>query len=142
MTFGKMQVEGGFFQIVMPQQQLNRAQVGTGFEQVGGETMAQRVRMNLLRGQTGSLCGVTTGVPDSFGRDGTIRGVAASTRKQPLGGLVFESAPVVAQSVQELGAEHHRDLPPLAPLDANDHSMTVDIADLQAASSARRIPVA
>ena len=43
MAFGKMQVEGGFFQIVMPQQQLNRAQVGTGFEQVGCETMAQRV---------------------------------------------------------------------------------------------------
>jgi hypothetical protein len=40
--FGKMQVAGGFFQIVMPQQQLNRAQVGTGFEQVGCETMAQR----------------------------------------------------------------------------------------------------
>ena len=67
MTFGKMQVDGGFFQIVMPQQQLNRAQVGTGFEQVGCETMAQRVRMNLLRGQTGPLCGVTTGVPDCFG---------------------------------------------------------------------------
>lgn len=49
MAFGKMQVDGGFFQIVMSQQQLNRAQVGTGFEQVGCETMAQRVRMNLPR---------------------------------------------------------------------------------------------
>ena len=89
MTFGEMQVEGGFFQIVVSQQQLNRAQVGTGFEQVGCETMAQRVRMNLLRCQTGPLCGVTTGVPDCFGSDGTMGGVAASTREQPLGGLVF-----------------------------------------------------
>ena len=36
-----MQVDGGFFQIVMPQQQLNGSQVGTGFEQVGCETMPQ-----------------------------------------------------------------------------------------------------
>src|SRR5260370_42590891 len=55
MAFGKMQVEGGLFQIVMSQQQLNRAQVGTGFEQVGCETMAQRVRMNLLCCQTGPV---------------------------------------------------------------------------------------
>src|SRR6266852_9031088 len=89
MAFGKMQVDGGFFQIVMPQQQLNRAQGGTGFEQVGCETMAQRVRMNLLCCQTGALCGVTTGVPNCFGSDGTIGGVAASTREQPLGGLVL-----------------------------------------------------
>ena len=89
MAFGKMQVDGGFFQIVMPQQQLNGAQVGTGFEQVSCETMAQRVWMNLLRSQTGPLCGVTTGVPDSFGSDGTMGGVAASTREQPLRGLPF-----------------------------------------------------
>src|SRR5271167_3048479 len=98
MTFGKMQVQGGFFQIVMAQQQLNGAQVGTSFEQVGCETMAQRVRMNLLRCQTGPLCRVMTGVPDCFGSDGSIRGVAASTREQPLGGLVLQPAPVLAQS--------------------------------------------
>jgi hypothetical protein len=31
MAFGQMQADGGFFQIVMPQQQLNGAQIGTGF---------------------------------------------------------------------------------------------------------------
>ena len=31
MAFGQMQVDSGFFQIVMPQQQLNGSQIGTGF---------------------------------------------------------------------------------------------------------------
>ena len=89
MALGKMQVDGGLFQIVMSQQQLNGAQVGTGFQQVGGETMAQRVGMNLLGRQAGALGGVPTGVLDGLGSDGMIRGVAAPTREQPLGGLAL-----------------------------------------------------
>ena len=52
--------------------------------------------------------------------------------KQPIGGLAFQPAPVDAQSIEQLRAEH--DIAVLAALAApnmNDHAPTVDIADLQ-----------
>ena len=48
MASGKMQVDGGFFQITMPQQQLNRAQIGAALQQVGGKTVTQCVGMDLF----------------------------------------------------------------------------------------------
>jgi hypothetical protein len=52
--------------------------------------------------------------------------------KQPVGGLASESAPVDAQRIEQLGAEHDvAVLAPLATPDMNDHPLAVDIADLQ-----------
>jgi hypothetical protein len=89
MVFGKMQVDGGFFQIAMPEQQLNGTQVGTGFQEVGGKTVAQCVRMNIFSLETGPAGGMTTGVVDGLGSDGTVCRMVASTWEQPLGGFVF-----------------------------------------------------
>jgi hypothetical protein len=47
MPLRKMQVDGGDLEVAMTEQYLNGAQVGSGFEQVGGETMSQGVRMDL-----------------------------------------------------------------------------------------------
>jgi hypothetical protein len=76
-----MQVDGGLFQIAMPQQKLNGAQVGTVLEQVGGETVAQCVRMDLFILQTGASGSMTAGVINSLGSDGAVRGMAASSRE-------------------------------------------------------------
>jgi hypothetical protein len=42
MPLGQMQVDCRYFQVAMPKQDLNGAQVGAGFEKVGRETVAQR----------------------------------------------------------------------------------------------------
>src|SRR5262249_53826827 len=42
---GKVQGDGGFFQIAMTQQGLSNSEIGARFEQMGGEAMAQRVGM-------------------------------------------------------------------------------------------------
>jgi hypothetical protein len=38
-TLGEVQVAGGFFQIVMAQQDLNGAQIGTSLEEMRSKTM-------------------------------------------------------------------------------------------------------
>src|SRR5260370_23713571 len=44
MTLGQVQIDGRVFQPLMAHQQLDGAQVGTGFEQMRGEAMPQRMR--------------------------------------------------------------------------------------------------
>jgi hypothetical protein len=40
MRLREMQIEGGLFQVVMPEEQLDGAQVSAVFKQVGSETVA------------------------------------------------------------------------------------------------------
>ena len=44
----EVQVDRCLFQITMPQQHLDGAQVGTGFEQMRGKAMTQGVRTDAL----------------------------------------------------------------------------------------------
>ena len=53
MPLREMEVNSRILEPLMPHEQLNGAQVGTGFEQMGREAMAQRVWMN-LPGQSGA----------------------------------------------------------------------------------------
>jgi hypothetical protein len=46
MAVGKVQVNRGLFQIVVTEEHLDGAQVGTRFEQMSGETMPQSVGVN------------------------------------------------------------------------------------------------
>ena len=48
MATRQMQIDRRFLQVTMSQQHLNGAQVGSGFEQMSGETVAQGGGMNLL----------------------------------------------------------------------------------------------
>src|SRR3954469_2130225 len=55
---GDMEVAGGGAEAVVPEQDLDGAEVGTGLEQVGGEAMPQRMHMHVLaqaRGRQGTL---------------------------------------------------------------------------------------
>src|ERR1035441_5299531 len=88
MATGEVQVDRGLFEIAMSQQHLNGAQVGSGFEQMCGEAVTQRVGMDVPVLKTGSLGGVPAGQPDNLGVDRTARGAPASTGKQPCGRLV------------------------------------------------------
>jgi hypothetical protein len=46
MAPGQMQIDCRFLQIAMPQQHLDGAQVGTGFEQMSGKAVAQSMGMD------------------------------------------------------------------------------------------------
>ena len=59
---GDLQIASRSFQVGVPEQDLDGAQIGAGFEQVRGKGMTQRVRMN------------------RFGNAGRARGAAASQK--------------------------------------------------------------
>ena len=77
MTLREMQVEGGLFQVVMSEQDLNGAQVSAVFQQVRSKTMAQGVGMNAIF-EAGMLCRAMAGMPHGPGADGAMGGVMMS----------------------------------------------------------------
>ena len=140
---GKMQIDRCLLQVAMAQQYLDGAQVGAGFEQMCGKAVAQRVRMDVLVLKTGAFGGLLTGMPDDLGGDRMTRRVPSVAGKQPVGGLAPQSAPVDAQFLEQLRAEH--DIAVLASLaapDMDDHPLAVDIADLQVRHFRATAPVA
>ncbi len=68
-TPGELEVDGCVLEPFMAHQQLNRAQVGAGFEQVRGKGVPQRVRVDLLL-QSGTRSRCAAGVPDGLIGDG------------------------------------------------------------------------
>ena len=80
MTLREMQVDGGFFQVVMSEEDLNGAQVSAVFEQVSGKTVTKGVRMNLVL-EAGMLRRAMAGMPHGPGADGVMGGVMTSARK-------------------------------------------------------------
>ena len=129
---GEMQVDRRFLQVAMPQQHLDGSQVGTGFEQMSGKAVAQGMGMGVLVFKAGALRGLLTGVPENLGGDRITCRMPSVAGKKPVGGFALQPAPVDAQGIEQLGAEH--DIAVLASLaspDMNDHPLAVDIADLQ-----------
>ena len=61
MSPGEMQIDRRLLQVAMPEQHLNGAQVGTGFEQMCGKAVAQRMGMDVLVFKAGALRGLLTG---------------------------------------------------------------------------------
>ena len=85
-----------------------------------------------LWAKPGALSGVLTRSPEDLGSDGMTCGVPSVAGKQPLCRLAPEPAPVDAQRIEQLRAEHDiAVLASLASLDMNHHALAVDIADLQ-----------
>src|SRR5207248_9563380 len=112
-------------QVAMPQQHLDGAQVGAGFEQMSGEAVAQSVRMDVFVLKAGAFGGPLTGNPENLGGDRMTCCVPSVTGKQPVGGLAPQSTPVDAQGIEQLRAEH--DISVLASLAAPN--MYVPCAD-------------
>src|ERR1700733_7433765 len=111
----------------MAKQQLDGAQVRSGFKQVDGKGVSQRVRGDRL-GDAGPAPRLFTGVLHGKGRDRLIGDVAG---KQEI--LRVDDAPIRSENLKELWREHHAAiLPPLPLLHADDHPMAVDRRWLQA----------
>jgi integrase/recombinase XerD len=133
MPSGEMQVDRRFFKVAMAEQHLDGTQVGAGFEQMRGKAMAQRMGVDVLVRKTSAFGGLLTGVPENLGGDRMTRRAPSAAGEQPIGGLAFQPAPVDAQRLEQLRAEHDiAILAPLASPNMNDHPLAVDVADLEA----------
>src|SRR5450759_3308983 len=90
------------------------------------------MRMDMLVRKAGAFGGLLTGSPEDLGGDRITCGMPSVAGNQPVGRLAPEPAPIDAQRIEQLRAEH--DIAVLASLaapDMDDHPLAVDIADLQ-----------
>ena len=65
---GDLEIAGGGFEIGMSEQDLNGAEIHSGFQQVSGKGVPQRMRMNRL-GNAGVLPGFLAGAEDRLSRE-------------------------------------------------------------------------
>ena len=116
----------------MTQQNLDRAQIGAGFEHVGGETVPEGVRRHML-GHPSMFRGLSHSGPDNLLCDGHVGpSVVDGAGKQIC--LRLHPAPILAQGLQQLrGQQDVAVTAALALANMNDHAFAVDITDLELA---------
>ena len=132
MPLRKMEVEGGLFQIAMTQQDLNGAQIRAGFEQMRGETVAQRVRMDCFL-DAGPLGGIADRRARRPWCDGPITGVRYLPGNSHRLGLRRNRRQCCTEFFEQHRTEHYVAISAtFAALDVNHHSLAVDVADFQA----------
>src|SRR5215467_3385986 len=99
---------------------------------MSGEAMAQRMGMGSFL-EARSFTGLVTGIPNGFAIDGPIRRMVVITWKEPDSGFSRQAVPVQTKFCEQFSTEHHVPiLAPFAALDVDDHTLAVDVADLQA----------
>ena len=137
---GDLQIPRRRLQTPMPEQKLNRAQVGAGLEEMNSKRVTECVWGNPL-GKVRASGGDLASVADGVGSDRRPRAVA---REEPVPGPVH--LPPLAEDRQQLRREHHvAVLPALAVRDAQNHAAAVDgghgeadgLGDAQAGGVAR-----
>src|SRR5947208_16738108 len=85
----------------MPEEQLDRAQVGAGFKHVSGEAVSQRVGPQTF-GDAGAECCFVACIPHGFVRDGLFfRCLFPMAGKQVYARLYFACTPVLAKRVYQ-----------------------------------------
>jgi len=90
----QVHVNQGVFQIFMPEQDLNGAEIRAGFIEMCRKTMAKSVGMNAFL-EAGALGGFLTCVPNGFRIDGPILTIVAG--EQPGAGFAMVEAPMGAE---------------------------------------------
>src|SRR5262249_60190013 len=98
---------------------------------MSGEAMAQRVGMQAFADAC-PLGGFATSMPNRFGVDRLISAMIFLAGKEPDARFFLQPLPVLAQFVEQLGAEHHGAL--LASLAAsyvNHHALAVYFCNFQ-----------
>ena len=113
----------------MAHQQLNRAQVGAGFEQVRRKAVPQCMRMDLLREPCArSRCAAC--VPDGLVGDGLVGATLTRGAGKEIATRLLPPPPA-AQFFEQLRRERHIAVPrALALADVDHHALAVDVFDL------------
>src|ERR1035438_4188557 len=126
---GQVQIPGCHLQILMAEQKLDGAQVGTGFEQMRGPGMANQVRRNSLT-NAGLLRCLGACQPHDLVADGLLV-IAMHPRREQIG-AGLEPSPVDAQVLEQGWAQGQiAVLVALAIDHMEDHALAVDVGDLQ-----------
>src|SRR5215469_6659409 len=113
----------------MTQQQLDRAHVGAGFQQMNCKCMPKRMRCDRFGNPANSMR-LLASVVHRLPGDVTVDSIA---REEPLLRLVHW--PPTTQDLEQLWRKHDVAIfLPLALCDSNDHSFAVDIGHFQADS--------
>ena len=122
----QVQVDHRVARVGVPQQGLDDGQLGAAVEQVGGETVAERVRVDGL-GDAGPPGGFPAGVPDGFLRDRLVGASRLQTRKEPAVASLH-GAIVGPELVEQFRAERHLAVfAAFALADADHHALLVDV---------------
>src|SRR5262245_21276495 len=95
----------------MAKQQLDRAQIGVGLEQMSREAMPHGVRVQRIV-HTAALHRPATGMPDDFFGDRSFGGVMCAAGEKPDRGFTPKSAIVLSELLQQARTED--DVPVLA----------------------------
>src|ERR1700687_5215800 len=123
---GDAEVAGRGCQAAVAEQQLNRADVGSRFQQMDGKRVAHRMRADRLA-NAGEAPSLLTGEFDGAGGERLPRNIPF---EQPA--LRSHCPPVMAQRLQQPGREHHVSILLSLPLlDSDHHALAVDIGGLQ-----------
>jgi len=107
----------------MPEQELNRAEVGARVQEMDRTRMPERMRCD-PRGQP---CPPTRLVAGLLDRASADRGVRPCPREQPVRGPVH--SPPRAQHLQQRRRAHHVAILRARAVDAEDHPRAIDGAD-------------
>ncbi len=127
----QVDVDHRLAQVSVAEQQLDGAQVGAGLEQMGGEAMAQRVRMQRLV-HAAALRRPPAGVPDDLFGDRSVGGVMRAAGKQPQRRFATQTAVVLPQLIEQAGTEHDIPVPAaFALFDVEHHAGGVNVGELQ-----------
>jgi hypothetical protein len=132
---GEVEIEHSGFELGMAHVALDDAQVDTGFEEVGGVGMAQRVYGNSLFSDAGIKLGATESALDTTFSHGSLSlrcPLAASAKggEDKTGMAVGE--PVAAQELKRrLGQREVAILGALTTVDMDHHALTIDIGDFE-----------
>src|SRR5262245_23896097 len=126
-----MDVDHGFTQVGMAEQQLDGAQVSSSLEQMSREAMAQGVRMERLV-DAATLRGAAASLQDDLFSDRSVGSVMGTARKKPIGRFRPKPAIVLSELLEQARTEHHVSvLAAFALLDVEHHAGGIDVGDLQ-----------
>src|SRR5271167_1830562 len=129
---GDLGVEGGVVQLRVPEQDLDDADINTVLEEMGCETVAQRVRSDPL-GDLRGLCRLDDDAMELPGAD-RLHGVLSWEEPTVAmhNALLVPDLPPLAQQGEQVCRQHGIAIPAtLATLDADQHALAVDIGDLE-----------
>jgi hypothetical protein len=117
-------------QVGVAQQHLDRAQVGTGLEQMRRIRMSQRVRRHVLV-DAGLARREAHSLPNHLGSDGRIRPPPVPRAREKVG-LRSHPAVVLTEGREERRTERHLAITTaLALFDTEHHALAVDVADFE-----------
>src|SRR5580693_2446777 len=134
-------VEGGVVQLRVPEQDLDDADINTVLQEMGGETVAQRVRSDPL-GDLRGLCRLDDEAMELPGADRLHR---VLSWEQPTvamhHALLVPDLPPLAQQGEQICREHGIAIPAtLATLDPEQHAFGVNVGHLERRDLATRKP--